>query len=62
MKMNNNENDCYKVNLHELAGVMNLISLGMAFLDPLDQQITDQTSRSKHLTFNCTQPYRTYTS
>ena len=45
-------NDCSKVKLRELVGPLNLISLGIDFLDPLNQEITGQTNRSKHLTFN----------
>ena len=41
-----------KVKLHGLAEPLNLISLGISFLYPLGQRITDllfQTNRSKHL-------------
>ena len=43
-----------KVKLHGLVRPLNFISLGMDFLDPLDEWITDllfQTNRFKHLTF-----------
>ena len=47
-------NDCSKEKTALLSLTTKLISLGMNFLDPLDQQITDllfQTNRSKHQTF-----------
>ena len=47
-------NDCSKENTALISLTTKLISLGMNFLDPLDQQITDllfQTNRSKHQTF-----------
>ena len=45
-------NDCSKVKLHGLVRPLNLIFPGMDLLDYLDQQISDQTYRSNHLTFN----------
>ena len=35
-------NDCSKVKLHRLVGPLNFISLGMDFLNSLEQQITDK--------------------
>ena len=45
-------NDWFKVKLHGLVGPLNFISLNVHFLDSLDQPITDQTNRPKHLSFN----------
>ena len=45
-------NDVPKVKLYGLVGPQIFISLDTDFLNALDQQITDQTNRSKLLTFN----------
>ena len=45
-------NDCSKVKLHGLVRSLNFISLGVDFLDPVNQQITDPLIQlSKHLTY-----------
>ena len=45
-------NDYPNVKLYGLVGPQIFISLDTDFLNALDQQITDQTNRSKHLTLN----------
>ena len=47
-------NGCSKIKLHGLVAPLNIISLGMGYLDSLDHWITDplpETNRSKTLTY-----------